>query len=225
MAGIRGRRIAMIFQEPGAALNPVVTVGEQIVDVLRAHHGLSRGEARARAVGLLRDVGIPEPATRLAAFPHQLTGGTQQRVAIAIALACEPDLLIADEPTTALDVTIQAQILELLRRLTSEKGLGSHSSRTISAPLPQIADRIIVMYAGRVVEDGPVDVVIDTPHIRTRAPCFAPCPRWRPGVRSGCWKIEDRCPISPDSRRDAPSTRAARPSCPTAGYKSRSARN
>jgi len=170
MARIRGRRIAMIFQEPGAALNPVVSVGEQIVDVLRAHHGLSRGEARARAVGLLRDVGIPEPATRLAAFPHQLSGGTQQRVAIAIALACEPHLLIADEPTTALDVTIQAQILDLLRRLTSEKGLGLLFITHNIGAVAQIADRIIVMYAGRVVEDGPVDAVIDTPqHPYTRA--------------------------------------------------------
>jgi len=170
MAGVRGRRIAMIFQEPGAALNPVISVGEQITDVLRAHHAASRGDARTRAIELLREVGIPDPAARLSAFPHQLSGGTQQRVAIAIALACAPDVLIADEPTTALDVTIQAQILQLLRRLTVDKGLGLLFITHNIGAVAQIADRIIVMYAGRVVEDGSVDAVIDTPqHPYTRA--------------------------------------------------------
>jgi oligopeptide/dipeptide ABC transporter ATP-binding protein len=164
MTLVRGRHVALISQEPGAALNPVVSIGEQIVDVLRAHHGVTGGAARERAITLLREVGIPEAPARMATFPHQLSGGTQQRVAIAIALACEPRLLIADEPTTALDVTIQAQILEVLRGLARDKGIGLLFITHNIAAVAQIADRIVVMYAGRVVEDGTVAQVVDAPH-------------------------------------------------------------
>ena len=170
MAHVRGRQIAMIFQEPGAALNPVLTVGEQIVEALQTHHKLSRGEARKRAEEHLREVGIPAPHDRLKSYPHELSGGMQQRCMIAIALACDPQLLIADEPTTALDVTIQAQILELLVNLGLQRGVGLIFITHNIAAVAQIAQRIIVMYAGRIMEVGPTGEVIDAPqHPYTQA--------------------------------------------------------
>jgi len=170
MSQVRGRQIAMIFQEPSAALNPVLTVGEQISEVLTNHHGLSKNKAREQAGQYLREVGIPEPEKRLKAYPHQLSGGMQQRCVIAMALACTPQLMIADEPTTALDVTIQAQILNLLVNLTTKKEMGLIFITHDIAAVAQIAQRIVVMYAGKIVESGATDQIIDAPqHPYTQA--------------------------------------------------------
>jgi oligopeptide/dipeptide ABC transporter ATP-binding protein len=160
---IRGRRIGMIFQEPMTALNPILSVGQQIGAPLRRHLGLSRTAARARALDLLRLVGIPDPGKRLDAYPHQLSGGMRQRVMIAMALSCDPEVLIADEPTTALDGTIQAQILDLLRRLQRELGLAVVIITHDFGVVAELADRVAVMYGGRVVEAGPVDRLFDQP--------------------------------------------------------------
>jgi len=160
---VRGNRISMIFQEPMTSLNPVFSVGDQIGESLRLHRGLNKGEARAQAIEMLRQVGIPAPERRVDEYPHQLSGGMRQRVMIAIALACQPDILIADEPTTALDVTVQAQIFDLLRELQREKGtaiiLITHDMGAVS----EMADRVIVMYAGRVIEQGSTAQVVNQP--------------------------------------------------------------
>ena len=170
MSKVRGRQIAMIFQEASAALNPVLTVEEQIVEALTAHHGLKGKPAREQAIEHLREVGIPAPEERVRAYPHQLSGGMQQRCMIAIALACRPQLLIADEPTTALDVTIQAQILDLLSKLASQKNVGLIFITHNIAAVAQIAQRILVMYAGNVVEAGRTEQIIDSPqHPYTQA--------------------------------------------------------
>ncbi|MBV7332719.1 ABC transporter ATP-binding protein [Chloroflexi bacterium TSY] len=170
MSRVRGRQIAMIFQEPSATLNPVLTVGEQIAEVVRIHHSQSRRSARMQAIEHLREVGIPEPEARYGAYPHELSGGMQQRCMIAIALACNPQLLIADEPTTALDVTIQAQILDLLVKLTTEKKVGLLLITHDIAAAAQVTQRIIVMYAGKIVEEGTTAQIIDDPqHPYTQA--------------------------------------------------------
>ena len=163
MTAVRGREISMVFQEPSAALNPVLTVGEQISEVLITHLGMGKGEARERAVAHLRDVGIPAAERRCRDYPHQLSGGMQQRCMIAIALACDPKLLIADEPTTSLDVTIQAQILTLLANLVREKGAGLIFITHDIGVIAQIAERIMVMYAGKIAELGSTAQVIDDP--------------------------------------------------------------
>ena len=160
---VRGREIAMIFQEPLSALNPVMVVGKQISEALRAHGGISRSEARARAVEMLEAVAVPDAGRRFAAYPHELSGGLRQRVMIAMALVCRPKLLIADEPTTAVDVTVQAQILELLRELKRKFGLSllliSHDLSVVGT----MADRVAVMYAGRIIEIGPTEDVLSHP--------------------------------------------------------------
>jgi oligopeptide/dipeptide ABC transporter ATP-binding protein len=169
MNKIRGADIAMIFQEPMTALNPVFTIGEQIAETLRIHEGLDRKAARERARGLLEKVGISNPGQRLDQYPHELSGGMRQRVMIAIALACQPQLLIADEPTTALDVTIQAQILALLRDLQRELGMSVVLITHDLGVVAQVVDRVAVMYAGRIVEEGPVAAVFEKPsHPYTR---------------------------------------------------------
>ncbi|WP_372343358.1 ABC transporter ATP-binding protein [Streptomyces sp. KL116D] len=166
---IRGKDIAMIFQEPMTSLNPVLTIGRQIGEVLRRHQGLSKKEARARAVELLDLVGIPAPAQRVDEYPHQLSGGMRQRVMIAIAVACDPAVLIADEPTTALDVTVQAGILEVLQSLRERLGTAIVLITHDLGVVADIADRVLVMYAGRPVEQAPVDELFATPrHPYTR---------------------------------------------------------
>jgi peptide/nickel transport system ATP-binding protein/oligopeptide transport system ATP-binding protein len=163
MQAIRGSRIAMIFQEPMTSLNPVYTVGYQIIEALLAHKRLTQAEARAKAIELLKRVGIPNAERRIDEFPHRLSGGMRQRVMIAMALACDPEILIADEPTTALDVTIQAQILDLMRNLKREMGaallLISHDLGVIA----EMADEVIVMYAGRIVEQASVHSLFASP--------------------------------------------------------------
>ncbi|MGJ7605323.1 ABC transporter ATP-binding protein [Variovorax sp. LT1R20] len=159
MCGIRGNRIGMIFQEPMTALNPVHTIARQVGEPLRLHRGLSKAEARQEARGLLERVGIPDAASRLDAYPHQFSGGQRQRIGIAMALACGPDLLIADEPTTALDVTIQKQVLDLIQNLVAEMGM---ALILISHDLGVIANsvqRMLVMYGGSMVESGPTKAV------------------------------------------------------------------
>jgi len=170
MRDIRGNEISMIFQEPMTSLNPVLSVGRQITETLTLHRGLSREAAKARAIEMLRLVGIPEPASRLRQYPHEFSGGMRQRVMIAMALACDPKLLIADEPTTALDVTVQAQILDLMRQLKARTGtaiiLITHSLGVVA----EMAQRVIVMYGGRKVEEAPVGALFATPrHPYTRA--------------------------------------------------------
>jgi len=160
---LRGRSLAMIFQEPMTALNPVLTTGAQVAEVFAIHRTANRGEAREKVVALLRQVGIPDPERRCDEYPHQLSGGMKQRVMIAMALANRPELLIADEPTTALDVTMQAQVLHLLREMQRELGTGIVFVTHDLAVVAEIADRVVVMYAGRVVEQGSVFDVLERP--------------------------------------------------------------
>jgi len=162
---VRGKEIAMIFQDPMTSLNPVLTVGRQITEVLETHMGLSAAAARTRAGELLDLVGIPSAARRLDDYPHHFSGGMRQRVMIAMAVACRPKLLIADEPTTALDVTIQAQILDILRNLQKELGMALMLITHDLGVVAGMADRVAVMYGGRVVEDGPTDAVFETPRM------------------------------------------------------------
>jgi len=163
MRDLRGDRLAMIFQEPMTSLNPAYTIGEQIGETLVRHRGLTRTQARARAIELLRDVRIPSPEQRVDEYPHKLSGGMRQRVMVAMALACDPQLLIADEPTTALDVTIQAQVLDLMRSLKEKTNaaivLISHDLGVVA----EICDEVAVMYAGEIVEHAPVDELFNAP--------------------------------------------------------------
>ena len=202
---IRGRRIGMVFQEPMTALNPVHTIGRQVAEPLRRHLGLSAAASRTQAVALLDRVGIPRAAQRFDAFPHQFSGGQRQRITIAMALACGPDVLIADEPTTALDVTVQRQILDLIAELVAERGMGlvliSHDLGVIA----QNVDRMLVMYGGSVVESGPTaEVFTHRAHPYTRG-LFAARPQW----------LEDREDGDAGSDGMATPGGAARPRLPT----------
>lgn len=178
MRHVRGNRVAMIFQEPLTSLNPVHRVGDQIAEAIRFHDHLSKAQARARALALLEQVGIPEPAQRMECFPHELSGGMRQRVMIAIALAMEPDVLIADEPTTALDVTVQAQILDLLRNLQKKNGMAILFITHNFGVVAEIADRVMVMYAGRIVEQGSVAQVLSSPRMPYTRGLLAAVPRF-----------------------------------------------
>jgi peptide/nickel transport system ATP-binding protein len=183
MRAVRGAEIALIFQEPMTALNPVFTIGDQIVETLLVHHRASRRAARIRAVELLEAVRVPDPAARVGDYPHQLSGGMRQRVLIAMALACKPSLVIADEPTTALDVTIQAQILDLLREMKSAFNLSLLLITHDLGIIAETADRVAVMYAGRIVEEGPVRAILRDPeHPYTRG-LLASIPGGAPGGR------------------------------------------
>ncbi|HVW57855.1 MAG TPA: ABC transporter ATP-binding protein [Rhizobiaceae bacterium] len=169
LRSLRGADISMIFQEPMTSLNPVFTAGDQIAEAIMLHQQLGRAEANRKAVELLRTVGIPEPERRARSFPHELSGGMRQRVMIAMAISCRPRVLIADEPTTALDVTVQAQIFDLMRDIQKEFGVAIMLITHDMGAIAEMADRVAVMYAGRIVEKGSADAILDNPlHPYTR---------------------------------------------------------
>ncbi|MGA9374371.1 MAG: ABC transporter ATP-binding protein [Mycobacterium sp.] len=210
LRSIRGEHIAMVFQDPMTSLNPVYRVGDQITEMIRAHRDVSRAEARDRAVELLRTVGIPNPERRVRDYPHEFSGGMRQRVMIAMALSLEPQVLIADEPTTALDVTIQAQILRLLADLNAERDLAVVLITHDLGVVAEIADRVLVMYAGQVVEDASVEDIfydpqhpytwglfgsltpLDAPH-HSRLPQIGGAPPSLLSLPPGC-RFAPRCP-------------------------------
>jgi dipeptide transport system ATP-binding protein len=200
-----GKQMAMIFQEPMTSLNPCFTVGFQIGETLSTHLGLGRSQRKARTIELLDQVGIPEPAKRLNAFPHQLSGGMSQRVMIAMAIACNPKLLIADEPTTALDVTIQAQILDLLTRLGRETGMGLVLITHDMGVVAETSERVIVQYAGQQVEEATTLDLFDDPHHPYTSALLAALPERAteerlpsiPGMVPGQWDRPKGCLFAP----------------------------
>ena len=203
MRRIRGDRIAMVFQEPMTSLNPVLTVGDQIAEAVQIHQGKSRAEAWSRAEDMLRLVRIPDAARRVRDYPHQFSGGMRQRVMIAIALSCHPQLLIADEPTTALDVTIQAQILRLMRELKAETGAAILMITHDLGVVAETCQRVAVMYAGRIVEQAGVEALFDLPmHPYTRG-LMASIPRRRPGAPA-TRRLQEIPGMVPDLRTPIP---------------------
>lgn len=227
----RGARISMVFQEPMTSLNPVFTVGDQIIEAVRLHQAVSYAQARERAIEMLRKVRVPSPEQRVDEYPHQFSGGMRQRVMIAMALACQPRLLIADEPTTALDVTIQAQILELLRELQRENGMSILLITHDLGIIAEMADEVAVMYASKVVEQAPVRELLSNPRHPYTLGLFASRPR--PGMAKsdrlmqipgmvpsplrfpgGC-KFHPRCPHTAERcRQEEPDLRVLTPAHP-----------
>jgi oligopeptide/dipeptide ABC transporter ATP-binding protein len=220
MRSVRAARIGMVFQEPLSALNPVQTIGRQLAEVFLLHMTKDKQEALVRSVEMLRKVGLPSPEVRVGEYPHQLSGGMRQRVVIAMALACKPALLIADEPTTALDVTVQAQILALIRELQAEMGMAVMLITHDLGVIAENCDEVVVMYAGRVAEQGAVEQIFDRPtHPYTRG-LLASIPRLEhprktrlstieglvPSLNEmppGC-RFQNRCPLAADVCRTAP---------------------
>lgn len=170
LASLRGRVAAMVFQDPMTAFDPVFTIGHQIIETILAHRAMAKADAKVEAISLLAKVEIKNPAAILESYPHQLSGGMLQRAMIAMALSCRPQVLVADEPTTALDVTIQAQILQLIKNLQTEFGMGLVMITHDLGVIAETVDRVVVMYGGRVMEDGPVQAIFDEPaHPYTKA--------------------------------------------------------
>lgn len=219
MEAVRGDRIAMVFQEPMTSLNPAFRVGDQITEVVRRHRGVSKGDARKRAVEVLDLVGIPKAEQRSRDYPHEFSGGMRQRVMIAMALACDPDVVIADEPTTALDVTIQAQVLDLLRTMRDQLGMGLLFITHDLGVVADIADRVMVMYGGQRVETGTVDAIFESPQhpytegllrsmpsSEARGGQLASIPGQPPApwnLPPGC-RFAPRCPYAIDRCRESP---------------------
>ena len=183
MLDIRGDKMSMIFQEPMSSLNPSMRIDKQMIEGIRLHTSLSKADARKRAADILAQVGIPDPGRVLKNYPHQLSGGMSQRVMIAMAMSCEPDLLIADEPTTALDVTIQAQILELMRKIQQDKGMSILLITHDLGVVAEMCSRVIVMYAGKIVEEAPVDVLFANPTHPYTQGLIASVPKLGSGVK------------------------------------------
>jgi peptide/nickel transport system ATP-binding protein len=216
---LRGRHIGSVFQDPMTALNPLLTIGRQLTETLRTHLPLTEGEALARAVSLLEETGIPAAAQRMGHYPHQLSGGMRQRVVMALALAAEPRLLIADEPTTALDVSVQAQVLALLQRLCRDRGMAVMLVTHDMGVIAQTCDRVAVMYAGRIVEIGPVRHVIQQPAHPYTAGLMGAIPSMS-GEQPRLQQIDGAMP----RLAELPSGCAFHPRCPQAWAHCRSAR-
>jgi len=223
---VRGNRMSMIFQEPMTALNPLYTVGDQIGEVLRLHQGLGKAECRKRVIRMLADVHIPDPDTRIDAYPHQFSGGMRQRAMIVMALACRPRLLIADEPTTALDVTVQAQIFDLLRQLQRETGTAILFITHDLISVADMADEVVVLYAGRCVEKGATETVLSdplhpytsnliasVPHLKIGKAATEPFKRLSeiPGIVPNLGKRSSACIFAPRCRRAFPLCRDSPP--------------
>jgi peptide/nickel transport system permease protein len=218
MRRLRGDELAMVFQDPGSSLNPVHRIGDQVAEVIRAHRDVPRGEAKAQAIGLLRDVGLPDPEQRAKTYPHELSGGQRQRAMIAAAVANGPRLLVADEPTTALDVTIQAQILQLLADLKAKSDMGLIFITHNLAVVAEIADRVCVMYAGEIVEEGPVAEVFARPRHPYTAALIASVPEGVgtelsaiPGVVPLPHALPSGCSFAPRCGRAAEQCHTAKP--------------
>ena len=210
MRRIRSKEIGIVFQEPMTSLNPVYTVGEQIAEAVRQHEGLGRRAALEKAVEMLRLVGIPNPERRARDYPHQLSGGMRQRIMIAMALSCNPKLLIADEPTTALDVTIQAQILDLLMEMKSRLGMAVMLITHAMGVVAETAQRVVVMYAGKVVEEAPVGELFARPRHPYTQGLIRSIPAWTERTaKPGSKRSPALCPACSTLRRAAGSRRAA----------------
>ena len=212
MRSIRGNRMAMVFQEPMTSLNPVLTIGRQITETLELHQNMTRAQARERAAELIRMVGIPDAASRLKDYPHQFSGGMRQRVMIAMALSCNPKLIIADEPTTALDVTIQAQILELMRELAQQFGTALIIITHNLGVVARYADRVVVMYAGKIIETGSAEEIYSNPRHPYTLGLLNSVPRLDEAVRASLDPIEG---LPPDLV-DLPVGCSFQPRCPYA---------